>query len=99
MARRPVRMAPRAERFFLAEISRISDENRVAAQSLLQRMDVLVLNLSLFPNMGVPGTLPGTRRIYLHPFVLTIRVRAEEIEIAAMRHGRQKDARSPSDLR
>jgi hypothetical protein len=45
------------------------------------------------------GILPGTRKIVMTPFILTARFRNGVVEIAAIRHARQDDARAPSDLK
>jgi plasmid stabilization system protein ParE len=52
-------------------------------------------NLAEFSGMGVTGDIPGTRRVVMSPYVLTVRVNAAKIEVIAIRHGKQKDARSP----
>lgn len=47
---------------------------------------------------GVRGEIPGTRRMVLKPFVLTVRLGKNGVEIAAVRHGSRKDAHEPSEL-
>lgn len=97
MRERPVRMSPRAERWLLNAVSQISEVNPAAASAILDRLRQLSANLSRFPAMSVEGVLPGTRGLYLRPFILTLRVHDDLIEIIAIRHARQADARAPRE--
>jgi plasmid stabilization system protein ParE len=98
MARRPARMSPGAERWFLEEIACIAGRSPSAAAKLVDKMRKLRERLADFPDMGVRGDIPGTRRMVLKPFALTVRSRGGEVEIAAIRHAKQGDAYVPSEL-
>jgi hypothetical protein len=50
-----------------------------------------------FPNIGVRGEAPGTRRMVLKPSVLTVRQGTSGLAIAAVRNAKQKDAYAPSE--
>jgi plasmid stabilization system protein ParE len=93
-----VRLSPRAERWFLKAIAEIAEVDPGAARKIKARLERLKTLLSTFPEMTERGVLPGTRRIVMHPFILTARVRGDVMEIVAIRHARQKDARAPSEL-
>lgn len=95
---RKVAIAPAAEARFLAGIAYIAERNPSAAAKIVGRMRELRERLAEFPNIGVRGEIPGTRRVLLNPFVLTVRQGRDGVEIAAVRHAKQKDARAPSDL-
>jgi plasmid stabilization system protein ParE len=98
MARRMAGMSPGAEAKFLKGIAYIAERNPAAAEKIVVKMRNLRERLADFPEIGVRGEIPGTRRIMLNPFVLTIRQGKGGIEIAAVRHGKQKDAYAPSEL-
>jgi plasmid stabilization system protein ParE len=99
MRRVPVRLSRNAERWFLNRIAEIAEQNPSAARKILLRMERLKDVLSSFPHMTERGILPGTRKIVMTPFILTARFRNGVVEIAAIRHARQEDARAPSDLK
>ena len=98
MARRAVRISARARRWFLHKVAELNELNPQAAIRLMARFQQFRENLAEFSGMGVMGDIPGTRRVVMAPYVLTIRVTATAIEIVAIRHGKQKDARSPADV-
>lgn len=54
--------------------------------------------LALFPEMTERGLRRGTRKISMPPFILIARRVGEDIEIVAIRHGRQRDALAPREL-
>ncbi|WP_187972347.1 type II toxin-antitoxin system RelE/ParE family toxin [Aquibium microcysteis] len=98
MAPRRARMAPAARRRFLEAIAYVAERNPAAAERIVQEMRALQARLITFPNLGVRGDIPGTRRIVMAPYVITTRTQGDTIEIVAFRHGRQEDARAPSEL-
>jgi plasmid stabilization system protein ParE len=49
--------------------------------------------LAEFPNSGMPGLSPGTRRLIVGDYILSYRRRAADVEIFAVRHARRRDAR------
>jgi plasmid stabilization system protein ParE len=93
-----VRLSPNAERWFLRRIAEIAEVDPNAARKIVDRLERLKNVLSMFPEMSERGVLPGTRRIVMHPFILTARMRNDVLEIAAIRHARQGDSRAPSEL-
>lgn len=98
MAPRRARMAPAARRRFLEAIAYVAERNPVAADRIVKEMRALQARLVTFPNLGVHGDIPGTRRVVMAPYVLTTRIQGDSIDIVAFRHGRQEDARTPSEL-
>jgi plasmid stabilization system protein ParE len=55
--------------------------------------------LAEHPNIGPVGLIPGTRLVFVPPYVLTVRLRGDVIDIAGRRHAKQEDARAPKQLR
>lgn len=98
MPRATVRFSPKAQRWFRKHILEIAEVNPEAARKIVARMENLTQLLSSYPEMTERGLLPGTRKIYIKPFILTARVNRGVVEIAAIRHGRQKDANAPFEL-
>ena len=96
MPRYTVRLSRRAERWLLTFIADLASENPVAARDILRRLETLKTGLAQFPEMTKRGTLPGTRRVVMRPLILTTRIRGGVVEIAAIRHERQ---RPPDPLR
>jgi plasmid stabilization system protein ParE len=99
MVRRSVKIAPRARRWFLNELAGLIRVNPPAAENLVKRFELFRDNLGEFSGMGVMGDIPGTRRVVMRPYILTIRVKGGAIEIVAIRHSRQNDARTPQEAR
>jgi plasmid stabilization system protein ParE len=91
-------MSLEAEAEFLQGIAYIAQRNPSAAEKIVGKMRNLRERLVDFPNIGVRGEIPGTRRMVLNPFVLTVRQGKSGVEIAAVRHAKQKDADAPSEL-
>jgi plasmid stabilization system protein ParE len=44
---------------------------------------------------GPPGLIPDTRRLAVGRYILSYRVRRGVVDVFAVRHGRQRDARAP----
>jgi plasmid stabilization system protein ParE len=97
MARRTVRLSIRAERWLLAYIRDLAEQNPTAARDILLRLEALKDMLSDFPDMTERGPLPGTRRVVMRPLILTTRQRGEIVEIASIRHERQRPPRAIDD--
>ena len=98
MPRRIARMAPAARDRFLEAIAYVAERNPTAAENIVRQMRTLQVRLAEFPNLGVRGDIPGTRRVVMAPYVLTTRIGPDGIEIVAFRHGRQEDTRMPAEL-
>ena len=90
MVKRTVRLSIRAERWLLTYIATLAEQNPQAARDLLLRLERLKDTLGDFPDMTERGPLPGTRRVVMRPLILTTRVHENILEIAAIRHERQK---------
>jgi len=99
MARRAVKLSAKARRWLLHRVAELNDLNPSAAIKLKERFRQFRENLAEFSGMGVTGDIPGTRRVVMAPYVMTIRVNATTIEIMAIRHGKQKDTRSSDDAK
>jgi plasmid stabilization system protein ParE len=97
MSSRSIKIAPRARRWFLAELASLIKINPQAAEKLVERFALFQANLGEFSGIGVRGDIPGTRRVVMKPYILTIRVKSGLIEIVAIRHARQNDSRAPLD--
>lgn len=97
MSRRMAGMSPEAEEKFLKGIAYIAERNPSAAEKIVGKMRSLRERLVDFPDSGVRGEIPGTRRMVLNPFVLTVRQGKSGVEIAAVRHAKQKDAYAPTE--
>jgi len=99
MARRAIKLSAKARRWFLHRISELNDVNPSAAAKFVERFGQFRENLAEFSGMGVIGDIPGTRRVVMAPYIFTVRVSSKTIEIVAIRHGRQKDARTPDEAK
>ena len=99
MARRAVKLSGKTRRWFLHRVAELNDLNPSAAIKLMERFLQFRENLAEFSGMGVTGDIPGTRRVVMAPYVLTVRVNATTIETMAIRYGKQKDARSPDEAK
>ena len=97
MPPRVVKISPQAARWLAAELAYIAERRPQAARAIAARLRTAVQNLAGFPNIGPEGWIPGTRRVVVQPYILTIRIRAEIVEVAAIRHARQGAAYAPSE--
>jgi toxin ParE1/3/4 len=99
MVGKPVRLSAAAREWYLDEIRYLSERNKNAAMAFQELIKAARRNLSDFPKMGETGLIPGTRRLVVgNAYILTIRIRRDAVEIAAIRHGRMKDARAPDEI-
>lgn len=98
MTRRLARLSSAARAWLLKEVAYLAAREPNAARKLVTQLRAARDNLSTFPRMARPGLLPGTRTFVVGPYVLTVRVRGDDVEIVSMRHGRQEDAHAPRDL-
>ena len=95
MVRRPARMSPQAAAWLKAEVAYLADRNPAAARKVAERLRQDRRTLVEYPTIGPAGLIPGTRRLVVAPYVLTIRVREGMVDIVAIRHARQSDAHAP----
>ena len=99
MSKRRVIVSPNAERWFLNQMTYLLEINPEAARNLAKRFREFRANLGQFSGMGIHGDISGTRRVVMKPYVIIVRSKGNAIEILAIRHGRQKDARSPDEAK
>jgi plasmid stabilization system protein ParE len=99
MPRRAVKLSAKARRWFLHRVAELNDLNPSAARKLVARFQEFRDTLKEFSGMGVTGDIPGTRRVVMAPYVLTVRVKPSTIGILAIRYGKQKHARSPDEAK
>lgn len=98
MSPRRARLSPQAAAWLKAEIAYVAERNPAAARKIADRIRQALANLLLYPRIGPAGLIPGTRRLVVPPYVLTVRQRGDVVEVAAIRHARQSDAYAPRDL-
>ena len=91
------KMSPSAETRFLEGIAYIAERNPSAAEAIVRKMRSLRERLADFPRLGARGPIPGTRRMFINPLVLTVRETKDGAVIVAVRHAKQKDAYAPSE--
>ena len=86
----------RLARIWIRRESEYLREHRpAAAQRFIDAIDRAARQLSEYPMSGPPGLIPDTRRLVVGPYILSYRVRRGIVEVFAVRHGRQRDARAP----
>jgi addiction module RelE/StbE family toxin len=64
-----------------------------AAQRFLIAMQQAHERLGTFPNSGIASTVSGTRRLAIGDYIVSYRVRREDVQIFAVRHAKRRDAR------
>ncbi|MBD1549678.1 type II toxin-antitoxin system RelE/ParE family toxin [Labrenzia aggregata] len=83
------------QKWFLEQIQYIAERNPQAAQDIVDRMRLLRERLGDYPRLGSIGTIPGTRKVVLKPYVLTTREFGNACEVVGIRHVRQKHGIRP----
>jgi plasmid stabilization system protein ParE len=96
---RLARLSPEVKAWLEAEVRYLASRSPAAARKLLTRLRAKRRLLAEHPNIGPVGMIPGTRMVFVPPYVLTVRLRGGVVEIAGMRHPKQEDARAPKQLR
>ncbi|ABD89909.1 type II toxin-antitoxin system RelE/ParE family toxin [Rhodopseudomonas palustris] len=79
----------------LEQITYIAERSPAAAEKIIARMQEARRLLAEHPHSAPPGLIPGTRRMVVNPYILTVRQRNGVVEIAAIRHPGQSDAYKP----
>jgi plasmid stabilization system protein ParE len=90
-----VRFQTRADAWIEREIDYLAERRPQAAIDFIAAIERARRQLSEHPMSGPPGTVPDTRRLAVGAYILSYRVRRGVVEIFAVRHGRQRDARVP----
>jgi len=96
---RLARLSPEAKAWLEAEVRYLASRSPAAARKLLARLQAKRRLSAEHPNIGPVGLIPGTRLVFVPPYVLTVRLRGGVVEIAGMRNAKQEDARAPKHLR
>jgi plasmid stabilization system protein ParE len=91
----PVRFLKRAHDWVRREAGYIDAHRPEAARNFLAAIERAHRQLSEYPMSGSPGLIPDTRRLVVGPYILSYRVRRGVVEVFAVRHGPQRDARAP----
>lgn len=89
--RRLAILSPEARAWYLAEIAYLAERNALTAEKVAKRIRTARKTLAEHPKIGAPGLIPGTRRLVVGPYVLTVRLRGGTPEIIDIRHGRQAE--------
>lgn len=72
----------------------LAEHSEPAAARFLEVLHRAQRQLSEFPNSGVPGPVPGTRRLVVGDYIVSYRRRGGGVEIFAVRHASRREARS-----
>jgi toxin ParE1/3/4 len=91
-----VRYALAARAFILSEQGYLAERSDAAALRFRARLWDAEQRIAQFPEIGTIGRVRATRRFVVAPYVVTYRIRPEEIEIVAIRHGQQRDSAEDS---
>jgi plasmid stabilization system protein ParE len=98
----PVRVAPRAGDWIRHETEYLSARSLRAAERFRAVLARAMRHLSTHPHSGRPGLIPGTRILVRGDYLISYRITFERdgttprsVEIFAVRHARQADAREP----
>lgn len=76
----------------LAEIlAYLGERNAAAAARVVAEIDARISQLEMYPHLGRPGRIEGTRELVLAdlPYLLAYRI-SDRVEILAMMHGARK---------
>lgn len=71
----------------------LAEHSQPAAQRFSAAIRRAEQQLAEFPNSGVVGLSPGTRRLIAGDYIVSYRRRESGVEIFAVRHARRRDAR------
>jgi plasmid stabilization system protein ParE len=98
-----VRVSARAQRWIRREAEYLSEHSPTAAKRFRAALLRPAQQLSEQPRCGRPGIIPGTRTLVTGDYLVAYRLTFERdgatprsVEIFAIRHGRQIDAREPT---
>lgn len=98
----PVRIPSRVRRWILRETQYLAERRPQAAERFRAALGGAVQLLSERPLAGRAGIIPGSRILVKGAYLISYRLGFERdgvtprvVEIFAVRHGRQRDARVP----
>ena len=92
-----VRFLSRARDGIRRETEYLAERRPRAAANFLDAIERARRQLSEHPLSGPPGIIPETRRLVVGLYILSYRIRRGTVEIFAIRHSRQHDARQPRE--
>ena len=92
-----VRFLSRARDWIRRETEYLAERRLRAAANFLDAIERARRQLSEHPLSGPPGIIPETRRLVVGLYILSYRIRRGTVEIFAIRHSRQHDARQPRE--
>jgi plasmid stabilization system protein ParE len=92
-----VRFLSRARDGIRRETEYLAERRPRAAANFLDAIEQARRQLSEHPLSGPPGIIPETRRLVVGLYILSYRIRRGTVEIFAIRHSRQHDARQPRE--
>ena len=92
-----VRLLSRARDGIRRETEYLAERRPRAAANFLDAIEQARRQLSEHPLSGPPGIIPETRRLVVGLYILSYRIRRGTVEIFAIRHSRQHDARQPRE--
>jgi len=84
-------LSPSVIEYLRRETAYIAQHNDKAARKIVSMIRAARKSLAEHPNIGSPGLVPGTRRLVVGLYVLTVRLRGGTPEILSIRHGRQAE--------
>ena len=85
-----VRWSQRAQSDLADVFAYIAAENEAAAGRVVERLYAAGQSLAMFPQRGRPARLAGRRELVVDRYVITYRVRRDEVLILAVEHGAQR---------
>lgn len=70
----------------------VAAENPSAARAAIERIEAAVNALRVYPDLGRPGRVEGTRELVVPrtPFIIPYRIAKRRIEILAVIHGARR---------
>ena len=88
-------LSPKACDEIRAIASYLADYSPAAASRFRDAMAKALRQLSEYPNSVPPGLIPGMRSLIIGDTIIAYRRIGDAVQIFAVRHGRQGDARAP----
>lgn len=92
-----VRFLSRARDWIRRETEYLAERRPRAAANFPDAIERARRQLSEHPLSGPPGIIPETRRLVVGLYIFSYRIRRGTVEIFAIRHSRQHDARQPRE--